>query len=471
MSKKSERSLICGWREELTGLDRDMRLEVIRSRRLKLSLHTDKKVERWIDARLAAADLKVGTRSLMGMNGWQVEEETGNIRHDSGRFFSITGAYVRHRTRAGELEWDQPFIDQAEIGILGILAKRIRGMMHFCLQAKEEPGNINSVQLSPTVQATYSNYTLVHGGSPPAFLDYFLGGGRGRVIYAKLQTEDGGRFLFKSNRNMIVQVDDHDLAELPDGFIWLTARQIAGLMARDNLVHACTRSILSSLVIDGEESGSRGISSRGGSIRDTVQWLDDRKAANHFLVARRPLSGLKEWGMDRDGTFSHEEGRFFRVIGLEVESGSREIASWQQPILDNPGTGVIGLLARMKDGERFFLMQAKAEPGNRSLVQLGPTVQFTPGNYIGNARLPKPFLFDEFRSQDSFPLVLESLQSEEGARFFREAHHHRVLELPPGVEPELPPDFRWLSQSELRFFVHMGEMVNSCARSVLSLLL
>ncbi|HZV80721.1 MAG TPA: NDP-hexose 2,3-dehydratase family protein, partial [Geobacteraceae bacterium] len=161
------------WRESLPGLNRESRREIARSRKGTHSLHSDRQVDRWIAARLAVPDLKVRTRSLLGMKGWLVDGETGDIRHESGRFFSLTGAYVRHRTPTGELEWDQPVIDQAEIGILGILAKKIGGVMHFCLQAKEEPGNINSVQLSPSVQATFSNYTRVHGGSSPAFLDYF----------------------------------------------------------------------------------------------------------------------------------------------------------------------------------------------------------------------------------------------------------------------------------------------------------
>lgn len=474
--KAQKQRLFDEWRDTLPGLSREIRREIARSRKGVHSLHSDRQVDRWITARLTTPGLQVHTKSLLDMRGWQVDGETGDIRHESGRFFSLTGAHVRHRTPDGELEWDQPVIDQAEVGILGILAKKINGVLHFCLQAKEEPGNINSVQLSPTVQATFSNYTRVHGGSPPPLLDYFLAGAGGRVIYAKLQTEDGGRFLFKSNRNMVVQVNDDDPVALPDGFIWLTVRQIARLLGRDNLIHACTRSILAALVIveevelPGKNAGRAG-AGIGGTVEEAVQWFDDQKAANHILVKRRPLIGLKEWGMDRDGSFSQEEGRFFRVIGIEASSGEREVSSWDQPILDNPGTGIIGLLTRVHRGERYFLMQAKVEPGNRSVVQIGPTVQFTPGNYIGNTRLPKPFLFDEFYQNGKFPLLSESMQSEEGARFFREAHLHRILTLPEGQELDLPRDFRWISQADLHLLVHMGEMVNSCARSALALLL
>ena len=53
-----------------------------------------------------------------------------------------------------KISWDQPIIDQPEIGFLGILCKEIKGSLHFLLQAKIEPGNKNFVQLSPTLQAT-----------------------------------------------------------------------------------------------------------------------------------------------------------------------------------------------------------------------------------------------------------------------------------------------------------------------------
>ena len=456
----------------------DCRL-VLRSRTIKASLHSDRYLDRWLKTRFLAPKLNVTTISLQELAGWSVRPETGDISHDSGRFFSIIGADVRHRTKNGEITWDQPVIDQPEIGILGILAKRIKGVLHFCLQAKEEPGNLNMVQLSPTVQATYSNYTKVHGGALPKFVHYFLDSSRGRIIYAKLQTEDGGRFLYKSNRNMVVEVDAAELEELPDGFVWVTLRQIGRMLRNENLVHACTRSILSALIVPECISGSMRSTSGGyatqkaekSKAREIFQWLDDQKSSNHFWVKRINLNSLREWGMDRDGSFSHEEGRFFRVVGINVESSDREVSIWSQPILDNPGRGIIGLLARFENGRRYFLMQAKAEFGNRGIIQIGPTVQFTPGNYIRNKKLPKPFLFEEFCNPEKFLLRYDSLQSEEGARFYKEAHLHRILTLREGEKLQIPQEYMWISESDLHAFINIGEIVNSCARSVISLLL
>lgn len=461
----------------LPGISPEDCREIYRSRTLKSSLHSDVYLDRWVTTALLSPKLKVSTMSLRQMQDWSIDEATGDIRHDTGKFFSLTGLYVRHRTLNGEIEWDQPVIDQPEIGILGIIVKKINGILHFCLQAKEEPGNVNSVQLSPTVQATFSNYTRAHGGNAPRFTEYFLNPARGRVIYAKLQTEDGGRFLYKSNRNMIVQVADHEMDLLPEGFIWVTLRQIRRLLQRDNLMHACTRSILAALNVPEypggrtKGRGNRDICSSDGSLDDLVQWIDNQKAANHFLVKRTGLRTLREWSMDQDGSFSHEEGRFFRLVGVDVESSEREVSIWNQPILDSPGSGIIGVLTKMEQGERYFLLQAKAEPGNRGIVQLGPTVQFSPGNYVGNKKLPKPFLFNEFCQPEQLQLLHESMQSEEGARFYKEIHCHRILALPEGMTLPLPPEYRWVSQTALHFFISLGETVNSCARSVLSLML
>ncbi|NJD90149.1 MAG: NarL family transcriptional regulator [Geobacter sp.] len=459
----------------IAGLSSEHCLEVYRSATLKTSLHSDSALDRWIANQLRRPKLTCKTISLNDMNGWLLNPETGDICHETGRFFSVTGAYIRHRTETNELEWDQPIIDQPEVGILGIAAKKFKGVLHFCLQAKEEPGNVNSVQLSPTVQATYSNYTRVHGGSPPKFIENFINPEEGRTILAKLQSEDGGRFLYKSNRNMIVATSDATIDDLPDNYIWVTLRQISRLLKRNNLVHACTRSILAALIVPLESDGRSGKPGKSNkaspdALRGTLQWIDNRKTVNHFFVKRRPLNTLTEWSMDRDGSFSHEEGRFFRVIGLDVKSTEREVSIWNQPILDTPGTGVIGILTKRVKGERYFLMQAKAEPGNRVIIQIGPTVQFMQQNYTGNKKLLKPFLFDEFDTPERFPLIHESVQSEEGARFYQETHIHRILELRDNDDLEIPPDYRWLSQAELYTLVNLGDTVNSCARSIISLL-
>lgn len=439
-----------------------------------VSLHENTYVDEWIRSARQHVTQRSMIVALDTIEGWQQDAATGNICHETGRFFSVIGVHARHRVEYQELEWDQPIFDQPETGILGILARPINGVLHFCMQAKEEPGNIGGIQLSPTVQATYSNYTGAHGGSKPLFLEYFISPPAEQIIFARLQTEDGGRFLYKSNRNMIVSVDDEVGQVLPEGFIWLTLQQIARLIKQSNLVNACARSILSSLIFasspytDGHHSEQ--LPAVDGRLADTLQWFDGRKAVNHMLVRRIGLNELVEWGIDDKGFFSHHEKRFFRIVGLKVSTNTREVRSWGQPILENPAAGVIGLLVRNGPNGIEVLMQAKAEVGNRNTVQVGPTVQFTQGNYEGSRKLSKPFLYNEFL-ESHFPVLHESRQTEEGARFYREYHLHRIMMLPDHTDLTLPPDYRWLALDQVVFLLHLGEQVNSCARSILACLL
>lgn len=220
-----------------------------------------------------------------------------------------------------------------------------------------------------------------------------------------------------------------------------------------------------------QERGLLADTSGPHDIWQLVQWIDDERAKNYILVTRAGLRSLEDWRFNQDGYLSHRDGKFFKVIGVRVSSTNREVRHWSQPMIDNEGSGVIGLLIKRWEGRVLFLMQAKADVGNRNLVQIGPTVQFNPGNYKDCDALKKPFLFHEFQDSSDFLNVIESKQSEEGGRFFREEHMHKVLLLPEGMALELPPEYRWLCAGQIRFFLQMGDYVNSCARSILSLLI
>ena len=206
------------------------------------------------------------------------------------------------------------------------------------------------------------------------------------------------------------------------------------------------------------------------SIRELLQWYDDQRSRQHLFVRRVGLRSLQEWAHRPDGTFAHRSGRFFRITGIRVRSPEREVPGWDQPILENPRQGVIGLLTCAVNGRRYCLLQARTDVGNRPPVQLAATVQFTPGNYIDNARLPKPYLFAEFLRPALGRVVYNALQSEEGARFFRESHLHRIIELAPGRRLDPPATYRWCSLEAVRHFLHHGEIVSSSARSILSCL-
>ena len=203
----------------------------------------------WFNKKREESDMIVEEIGINDLDKWNIDKNSGNITHDSGGFFEVIGVKVSNTfdREVGKKGWTQPMIGKNPGGILGILMKRINGIPHYLLQAKAEPGNIGKLQLSPTLQATTSNLLKAHGGTRPKFSEYFDNPKNAKIIYAKWQSEDGGRFHLKSNYNMIVEVDRDEELDIPDSFIWVTLYQIKQLLKIENFVGPHIRGIISYL--------------------------------------------------------------------------------------------------------------------------------------------------------------------------------------------------------------------------------
>jgi len=204
---------------------------------------------KWFNEKRKNSDMEVKEIDINELEKWNVNEKTGNISHETGGFFEVIGVKVSNTfdREVGKKGWAQPIIAKNPGGILGILIKKINGIPHFLLQAKAEPGNIGKLQLSPTLQATTSNLLKAHGGIRPKFSEYFDNPKKVKIVYAKWQSEDGGRFHLKSNYNMIVEVDEDEELDIPDSFIWVTLYQIKQLLKIENFVGPHIRGIISYL--------------------------------------------------------------------------------------------------------------------------------------------------------------------------------------------------------------------------------
>ena len=157
---------------------------------------TTEEVINWVEDQNHRVSVRINKIPFSHLKLWYFNKDISRLQHDSGKFFSIDG--LRVNTNWGNVQtWDQPIINQPEIGYLGFITKEFNGVLHFLLQAKIEPGNINFVQLSPTLQATKSNYTQAHQGKSPAYLDYFVNAKPSQILLDQLQSEQGARFLRK----------------------------------------------------------------------------------------------------------------------------------------------------------------------------------------------------------------------------------------------------------------------------------
>ncbi len=203
----------------------------------------------WFNKKREESDMTVQEIGINDLDKWDTSSTTGNIYHESKGFFEVIGVKVSNTfdREVGKEGWTQPMIGNNPGGILGLLMKKINGIPHYLVQAKAEPGNIGKLQLSPTLQATTSNLLKAHGGKKPLFAEYFDEKENPNIIYAKWQSEDGGRFHLKSNYNMIVEVNEDEELTIPDYFIWVTLFQIKQLLKIENFVGPHIRGIISYL--------------------------------------------------------------------------------------------------------------------------------------------------------------------------------------------------------------------------------
>lgn len=202
---------------------------------------------KWLEEKRKNSPILVSEIAINELEKWAVDPKTGNISHESGKFYSIIGVKVHGAKEREVAAWTQPVIKQNECGILGILTKKIKGIRHYLLQAKFEPGNMHLLQLSPTLQATASNLKQAHQGKKPLLAEYFENLDKVRVLTSVESVEDGGRFFLKSNQNMIVEVSEEEQINVPDNFIWVNLYQLKKLMKKDLVANSLTRSVLGSI--------------------------------------------------------------------------------------------------------------------------------------------------------------------------------------------------------------------------------
>ena len=131
-------------------------------------VETMESILEWIAGRNKTVAVNIQKSSLSKSPFWFYDKQRGTIHNRNDSFFQIVGI---EKEREDGTIIRQPVILQQEIGILGVICKEIRGVMHFLMQAKIEPGNVNKIQISPTIQATKSNLTQKHGGAKPPYLE------------------------------------------------------------------------------------------------------------------------------------------------------------------------------------------------------------------------------------------------------------------------------------------------------------
>jgi oxidase EvaA len=209
--------------------------------------------------------------------------------------------------------------------------------------------------------------------------------------------------------------------------------------------------------------------SQGNALRtfdEILSWLAGLKSQYELRIEKIPVSDISGWILS-DTEIRHEKGKFFKVIPVEVEIENREVKVWNQPLVEPTQEGICGFIIKEINGIIHFLVQAKLECGNHDIIEMAPTVQCLTGNYRDSDVKAPPFL-DYFLQAEGKTYLVNTLQSEEGGRFFREQNRNMLLEVGEEFPVEIPENYCWLTLNQLKTFLKFNNFLNIQARSLIS---
>lgn len=469
-------------KEGIYTLNRDVLYDLVKSWTItEGTLYTTDSILSWIKERNDTVGVDIKKIGLSSSQSWFYDELNGTIHNQNNSFFSIFGF---KKTLSDGCVISQPMIRQEEIGFLGILCKKIDGILYFLMQAKIEPGNINNIQISPTIQATKSNFTQKHGGAKPPYLEFFKNADQYEIIVDQIQSEQSSRFYKKRNRNIMICVDK-DVPVLPS-HRWMTLGQVKSLMRIDNLVNMDTRTVLScipfyklGLTQEEQVSLSRHFTDRAlfrsvflsqpqNFIPNIYHFINDYKMFQEEKEEAVPLNELKDWRMT-DCSIECKRPYPYRVIYCDIAIEGREVKQWTQPLFEAMGIATFGLICSEQDGVLKFLVRATSELGCFDGLELGPTVQ--------REAVPMPdhketeidrFFFE--RLAQGKGVFFDHLLSEEGGRFYHEQNRNVLMQINIGEIPQLPKGYFWVDYRTLNELVQVNNTLNIQLRNLISLL-
>lgn len=412
-------------------------------------------------------------------DNWHYDSQRGEIRNKAGSFFQITGL---QKKIGEEIVLEQPIIIQNEIGYLGIICKEFDGILYFLMQAKIEPGNVNKIQVSPTIQATKSNFMQAHGGKVPAYLEYFSNKHNYEIIVDQIQSEQSSRFLGKRNRNIIIVVDDD--IEVLDSHKWMTLGQIKQLMEHDNLVNMDTRTVISCIPFSLRDFSYKELShmralfhqepfynsiffgNSGSEINKIYQYMNDVKMLDRSDIQLVDLFSLKSWKKNDEEIYSKTGA--FKVVYCDIEIEGREVRKWQQPLFEATGQSVFGLIYCIENNIQKFLIQTKSEVGCFDKIEIGPSVQLEPNDDHNSNIVDALFSYNITHRKG---IEFSGLFSEEGGRFYQEQNRNVIMKIEKTDLPDsLPEGYFWADFQTLNILIQFNNCLNIQLRNLLSIL-
>ena len=114
-------------------------------------------------------------------------------------------------------------------------------------------------------------------------------------------------------------------------------------------------------------------------IKSILTWRNKRQKKIKTISKIINLNKCEGWYFDKNFNLHHKSGQFFKVKGVKTKGATgREVKSWTQPILTQKHGGVLAFISRQtKKFGTQFLIEAKIEPGDDSIIKISPSFTST----------------------------------------------------------------------------------------------
>ena len=394
----------------------------------------NKNFQKWFNSQKKLNRINVKIKKLNDLENWNYSKKS--ILHSSQRFFKIVGIEVKSNF-AGK-NWDQPIIVQNEKGILGIIKNK--KTKKYLLQAKVEPGNKNKLQLSPTVQATKSNYQRIHGGKKTSYLNIF----KTNKIKFISQPEQGYRYLFKFNKNAIVEIKKK--IQILKNFYWFSREDLKYLIKRKSVLNMDTVSVFSSFI------KKNTIDLPLKKMNEINNWIRQNDKIFKLKIKVKPLANLINWKVKSD-TITHKNNKHFSIVGINIICNNREIKEWDQPIIKGKRLAFAGYLIKEFNKTDHYLCKYNKKPGLKKstlscTINTSDLDNFNTNNHLISfeKKMIRDFFFNK---KKKIKKIFDNILSDEGGRFFHCEIKYKALKLLNKTKVKIPSNYFWISQNQM----------------------
>lgn len=351
-------------------------------------------------------------------------EQDGNLINSKTDFFSVCAI----RSSDGKRRIKMLQKDQA---LVFLLIARVDDNVYLLLNFRSEPGLIGRTCLTTTIQSTPSNYLRKHGGKETPYVSYANNDMQnGNVIYDEIQYDWLDYYLFKTKRYMIREISKF-LTPMP-GYEWIDLKVAQQALFEDKLISNDLRALLLAYL---------NLSKLGRSANSKItESSTNRQATGNIHGQRIAIKELRKIHSNTD-LVQYKDDCETGIIFVKIESKSREVKEWIQPLL-KPNPPIIKcLLIYCKDARgksRFAVTRRKLlNPMKNEILDIDE-----------NKEMELELLSEG--KESAIKNRIKVINSAEGGRFYNLTVELNLIEVDSDILKIKDLEEKWIDEEELR---------------------